>query len=127
MFNQITVSSVSAANSAIAADTTSFRLHQLLHFRLSMVGILCFKFSPNPLMFSLTRETDTKKVEPNAEQIINIAIWQLAISQNWCFGQFHLRRIEVFQLPLLLTLHPSLLIDVRLKGHLHRYKLHQIF
>ena len=23
--------------------------------------------------------------------------------------------------------HPSLLIDVRLKGHLHRYKLHQIF
>ena len=24
-------------------------------------------------------------------------------------------------------LHPSLLIDVRLKGHLHRYKLHQIF
>ena len=25
------------------------------------------------------------------------------------------------------VLHPSLLIDVRLKGHLHRYKLHQIF
>ena len=23
--------------------------------------------------------------------------------------------------------HPSLLIDLKLKGHLHRYKLHQIF
>ena len=25
------------------------------------------------------------------------------------------------------TAHPSLLIDLKLKGHLHRYKLHQIF
>ena len=71
MFNQITISSVSAANSTIAADTTSFRLHQLLHFRLSVVGILCFKFSLNPLKFSLTRETDTKTSRAKSWAIVN--------------------------------------------------------
>ena len=36
------------------------------------VGILCLKYSLNPLIFSLNRETDKKQYEPKAEQVAGL-------------------------------------------------------
>ena len=76
---------------------------------------------------------------------MEVAFW-LEVNQEW--GVTHLRnfcekilRIGDFEkcfiivgqnfeiLPIVrcVLLHPSFLIDLKLKGHLHRYKLHQIF
>ena len=68
--------------------------------------ILCFRFSLNPLRFSLMRETDTKITIAKCWVIVNFykkIILQLTIWQNWCFSQFHHPWIEVLQLAQILA------------------------
>ena len=81
-----------------------------MFFLQSKVRIFCFKFSFNPLKFSLMRETGTKMTRTKSWAIVNNlptckkTIWHLAIWQNWCFGQFYHSKIEVLQIAQLLAI-----------------------
>ena len=59
----------------------------LVKRELSKVRILCFKFSFNPLRFSLMRETDTKWPETKAEQLAKLQFLNDKIDQSTNFAK----------------------------------------
>ena len=64
------VQDIQTAKNTLKKPDTSEIICTSLQISPIQVGILCFKFSLNPLRFSLTREADTKNNHSqNAEQL----------------------------------------------------------
>ena len=61
------------------------KLPFMVDYQSYLVGILCFKFSLNPLRFSLTRETDSKLTRAKSWAIFKTSILEW---KNWPRNNF---------------------------------------